>query len=173
MGQPHLSSMPTTTDPADWIPALINDRWDQAKESLRASGVNVSLDRAAAFAAADKRSGGVASSTVKLKVYQETEEATGSVAAGDYDLDSRVNWAIRITSLQKGGEARKRCHEASLIVQRVLQLYRRRPHPDWHTINDVRIRHGDDYFDKQVRTLTFQLERFGEVLPDPIEQVTT
>lgn len=165
--------MPTTTDPSDWISTLINDKWDQAKESLRGDGVNVTLDHAAAFPAHDPRSGRNVNAKVKLKVYEETEEATGSVAAGDYDLDSRIRYAVRITAVHKGGQARSRVHEASLIVQRVLILYRRRPHPDWHTINDVRIRSLDDYQDKQVRAVTFQLERFGEVLPSHIEQVTT
>lgn len=165
--------MPTTTDPASWLSALINSYWDQAKESLRAQGANVTLDACTAYPAWDPRSGGKVNSLVKIKIYQETSEATSMVTQGDRDLDSRSSWVAQITAEAKNGEARQRCHEAGLIIQRVLQLYRRNPHPDWHGIDDVRIQHLEDFFDYQRRLVQFRLSRYGEVLPDPILQVTT
>lgn len=165
--------MPTNDDPATWIPRLIHDNWGLAKESLRVDAyrpVNISLDRQEILPAANPRTGGNLSHRLRLKVFQESDEATGSVTHGDFDIDSTVRWAISIKATDKVGAARRKVHEAGLIVQRVLQLFREKPHPDWHTVNNVRLQHVQDFADKQVRIVTFTLQRYGEVQPEVVRR---
>lgn len=166
--------MPTTVDPAKWIPELCDTYWATAVDSLRTSGVQIVSNVKPDFKPIGRREATQSiKNAVSTKVFRLTDETTSRVTYGDLDEDSEVNWAIQFAAGGEYDRARLHVHEATLILQRLLLLFRHKPHPEWHQIQNVRNVHDADFPDFQRRTTHFTLKRFGETLPSVIRTVTT
>lgn len=151
-------------DPAEWIPKLLRDAWDQAVDSLRAEGVDVTLNRGEIWGAHDKRSGGDLKGLVRIKVYESGDQRHVRVTHGDVDKDISWPWSIDLQAHDGGNQARRRIHDATQVVIRVLELYRRNPNEDWDAIDDVASVTPNNFGDYQQRVITMTLNRAGKVL---------
>jgi hypothetical protein len=159
--------MPTIADPSEWLAELLETAWDTGVEDLRAQGHDITVARPIIKAASDSQSGGNAHE-LRCKIFQVGDELNATVSQGELDQDAESEWAIDIQMKSRGG-SRRSVHQAGEVVKRVLQLYRRNPHPEWHELHGIRLAHQEDYFDYQHRVVRFTLRRYGEVLPSPVE----
>ncbi len=160
-------------DPAEWLPTLIKTAWDQAVDSLRAEGVDVTINRGEVWGAHDHRSGGELRGLIRAKVYEAGDLTHTRVTHGDVDKDLTWPWNIDIQAKDGGDQARKRVHDAVQVITRVLELYRRNPNDDWDSIDNVASATVNNYADYQQRVVSLTLYRAGKVLPARTPPVTS
>lgn len=152
-------------DSLEWLPQFLKDHWDQAVESLRSEGKNVSATRPTVWGAPDTRSGGDISNSVVIKAYEADDLNISRVTHGDADRDLRQTYHLDVKRKSNTpGQARKAVHEAVQVLIRLLELYRSNPHEDWNRIEDLNARTVENYGDYQHRVVSLTLRRYGQVM---------
>lgn len=150
-------------DPLDWLPALLRDRWDEAVESLRASGTNVTPTRPTIIAASEPNSALDIEKAVGVKLYEVAEQTINRKTQGDADRD--LAWPFILDVQRKSrtpGAARRAAHDAIQVLVRILELHRSEIHPDWNRVEDIRTETIENYWDYQKRLVKFSLRRYGQ-----------
>lgn len=154
-------------DPETWLPDFFKDRWDQAIESLRGEGEDITEPRPDIWGASDSRSGGNILEKCIVKVYESGDLTRTRVTHGDLDKDSTWAWVADVKRKLPRGDpkVRRQVHDIARVIERCLELYRRNPHPDWNMVDGINVRTVTNYGDYQHRIVSFILHRYGEVLP--------
>lgn len=160
-------------DVAEWLPDLLKSRWDIAVDSLRSGGEDIVTPRTEIWPAHDKRSGGRVDGLVRCKVYESGDQIHTRKTHGDVDKDIEQRFSIDLQTNDGGDNARRKVHECVQVIVRLLELYRHDPHHDWHLIEDVSVVTVNNYGNYQQRVVNLTLRRYGQVLVDPIRQVSS
>lgn len=163
----------TLTEPVEeWIPQLLEDTWSQAVDQLLSEGTDVVHKNPPAHVVGAKhqQSGGSIQGTDRLKVYQAGEQTSEPQTIGDTDRD-RVMTVV-IDYQVKAGSAPDMADSAQKVIDRVLNLHRKHPHPDWDRFESWTDNRPETYPDYQHLTFTVRLAKRGELLPTPIVDQT-
>lgn len=156
-------------DPSEWLPELFKRNWDTAVQSLRDHDeVDLTAARTEIWPAHDRRSGGNLHGVVRCKVYEVGDQTWRRVTHGDLDVDVNQEYAVDLQSKDGGDQARRSIHECTQVLRRVLELSRRNPHPDWNSIEEIRVTTPNNYPDYQQRIILFKLNRYGKILPPSV-----
>lgn len=159
---------PAAEDPADWLPALIKDKWDLAVDSLRGDGVTFPTTPRPRVEAESTSKAVVLTNGVLIKAYQSGDERVEGHTHGYGTKDDIAYWTLSLQVDHRGNAARPLAWACRLILGRLLELHRKNPHAEWDLIESWSIHQARDFADAQNLTVPIILSRRGRVMATAI-----
>lgn len=154
----------TLPRPQSWLPALLDQSWDDAVEHLRGQGHTFAVDPAKpTITGSHDQDDSDIQREVKVKVYPATPHSTTQRAWVRQQADDTVEANIDI---QAAGDeyAHPAATMADNVCRRILSLHRNEPHPDWSRFETWETRVAQNYPDYQHWILTTTLKAYNRVL---------